>query len=353
MVEDIRNFSVGELEARFKSQGMETYRARQVFGWLYQKKAEDFSLMTNLSGAVREKLGRFYMIDRPVAEKILTSRDLTQKFLFRLSDGAMIESVSIPFKSRLTACLSTQVGCKFSCAFCASGSAGFKRHLTTGEIVGQLVAVLNNTPEGKVSNVVFMGVGEPLDNYDHLLGAIRIINHPLGIHLGIRKMTISTAGLAPAIERLSKEALQLELSVSLHAATDQKRDAIMPVNIRYPLKKLMAAVRVYAAATKRKVTFEYILLGSANTLPEDAQALTKLLHGLDCRVNLIPYNPTASRSAFQMPTKIETLFFKNALQKNGVDVTLRQPRGTDIGAACGQLRINASKKKDIRDEKNP
>jgi 23S rRNA (adenine2503-C2)-methyltransferase len=190
-----------------------------------------------------------------------------------------------------------------------------------------------------------MGVGEPLDNYDHLLAAIRIINHPLGINLGIRKMTISTAGLAPAIERLSKEGLQLELSISLHAATDVKRDAIMPVNIKYPLKKLMAAVRMYAAATKRKVTFEYILLGGYNTLLDDAQALIRLLRDLDCRVNLIPYNPTSSRAAFVMPAKLETLFFKNALEKSGIDVTLRQPRGTDIGAACGQLRINTLKSK--------
>lgn len=346
MVEDIRSFTPQELEARFKGQGMEAYRARQVFGWLYQKKVEDFSLMKNLSPDVREKLSRFYAIPKLAAEKILTARDLTQKFLFRLDDGMMIESVSIPFKSRLTACLSTQVGCKYSCAFCASGSAGFQRNLSVGEIVGQLVALTNNVPEGRVSNVVFMGVGEPLDNYDHLLKAVRIINHPMGINLGIRKMTVSTAGLAPAIERLSKEGLQLELSVSLHAATDEKRDVLMPVNIRYPLKKLMGAVRVYAAATKRKVTFEYILLGQYNTKLEDAQALGRLLRNLDCRVNLIPYNPTVSRAAFEMPAKLEVLFFKSHLEKNGIDVTLRHPRGTDIAAACGQLRINAHKNRE-------
>ncbi len=343
MVEDIRNFLPQELEARFRSQGMEPYRARQIFQWLYQKGAEDFSRMTNLSADAREKLGRYYRIGKLSAEKILTSRDLTQKFLFRLTDGALIESVSIPSKSRLTACLSTQVGCKYSCAFCASGSAGFRRNLETCEITGQLVALRANVPESRVSNIVFMGVGEPLDNYDHLLRAIRIINHPLGINIGIRKMTISSVGLAPAIERLAKEGLQLELSISLHAATDAKRDAILPVNVKYPLKTLLKAVRGYAAATKRRITFEYILLGGFNTLPEDAQALARLLHGLDCCVNLIAYNPTQSRMAFTSPTKLEALFFKNYLEKQGFEVTMRQPRGQDIAAACGQLRHNTLK----------
>lgn len=337
MMEDIRDFTLLELEAKFKRFGIERYRARQVFEWLYKKGIEDFSLMTNLSSDVRKILSQYFSIGNIYCEEIMTSQDLTQKFLFRLKDGALIESVSIPFKSRLTVCLSTQVGCRFSCSFCASGMLGFKRNLSVSEIIGQLIAIRNNVPEGRLTNLVFMGVGEPLDNYDNVLRAIRMINSEAGIRLGIRKMTISTSGVAPAIERLSREGLQIELSVSLHAATDEKRSAILPVNKRFPLKVLMRAVRSYADATKRKITFEYVLLGGFNTAPEDAHSLVRLMRGLNARVNLIPYNPVFSRLHFQAPVKLEVLFFKSHLLKNGIDATVRQPRGTDIAAACGQL----------------
>ena len=345
MVEDIRNFSLGELEKKFQVLGIPAYRARQVFEWLYKKGVEDFSLMKNLSQDLKETLSKYYVIGDIHLEKIETSSDLTQKFLFKLKDDMLIESVSIPAKSRLTVCLSTQVGCKFSCTFCASGVLGFKRHLSTSEILAQLIAIRKNVPEGKITNVVFMGVGEPLDNYDNLLRAIRIINAESGIRLGARKMTISTVGMAGAIERLSKEGLQVELSVSLHAATDEKRNALLPINKRFPLNVLMKAVRNYITVTKRKVTFEYVLLGGYNTSVEDAQNLSRLLRGLIARVNLIPYNVTLSRMRFQPPTKLEVLFFKSYLEKNGIDVTWRLPRGNDITAACGQLRYNASKEK--------
>jgi 23S rRNA (adenine2503-C2)-methyltransferase len=343
MVEDIRNFTLPELESKFKALKIEPYRARQVFEWLYKKGVEDFALMTNLPQDIKKTLEQYFSIEKVLLEKIETSLDLTQKFLFRLKDDALIESVSIPFKSRLTVCLSTQVGCKFSCAFCASGLAGFKRNLSVSEILAQLLSIRKNVPDGKISNVVFMGVGEPLDNYDNLLRAIRILNTELGLRLGIRKMTISTAGFAPAIERLAKEGLQLELSVSLHAAADEKRNEILPINRRFPLKVLLEAVRAYGAATKRKVTFEYVLLGGYNTTIEDAQQLIKLLRGLNVRVNLIPYNPTHSRIHFQAPTKLEVLFFKSYLSKKGIDVTWRTPRGSDIAAACGQLKYNVLK----------
>ena len=338
MVEDIRNFTLPELEDKFKALGIEPYRARQVFSWVYKKGIEDFSLMTNLSADIKEKLSGYFALESLKVEEIETSQDLTQKFLFRLHDDSLIESVSIPFKSRLSVCLSTQVGCRFSCAFCASGSLGFKRNLETAEILAQYIAMRKNVAESRITNVVFMGVGEPLDNYENVLRSIRIMNAELGIHLGIRKMTISTSGIAPAIERLSKEGLQVELSISLHAADDEKRSGLLPVNRRYPLKVLLGAVRTYIAATKRKVTFEYVLLGGYNTSVEDAQALVRLLRGLDSKVNLIPYNPSHSRIRFEAPTKLEVLFFKSFLIKNGIDATVRMPRGSDIMAACGQLR---------------
>jgi 23S rRNA (adenine2503-C2)-methyltransferase len=337
MIEDIRNLTLKELEKSFQTRGLPSYRARQVYGWLYVKSADDFSLMTNLPQDVKEFLQEFYTISAPVVEKILTSSDQTRKFLLRLQDGSLIESVSIPAASRLTACLSTQVGCRYCCAFCASGSAGFKRHLEVSEILGQFLTIAKNNPQSRISNVVFMGVGEPLDNYDNLLRAIRILNDEHGIKLGARKMTISTCGLSQRIERLSREGLQLELSVSLHAAIDEKRSQILPVNKRFPLKPLIEALRLYAKATKRKITFEYVLLRGFNTAVEDAQALVRLIHGLNARVNLIPYNPVASRMGFEPPVKLEVLFFKNYLEKHGVDVTWRMPRGADIAAACGQL----------------
>ncbi len=334
---DIRNFTLGELEDKFKALGFEPYRARQVFGWLHKKGAEDFSLMANVPQDVRDRLKEVFFIEKTGIEKIETSRDMTQKFLLKLSDGSLIESVSIPAKSRLTACLSTQVGCRFCCTFCASGSLGFKRNLSTAEILAQFMTIRKNVPQNRITNVVFMGIGEPLDNYENVLRSVRILNAELGVNLGIRKMTISTSGVAPSIERLAKEGLEIELSVSLHSAIDEKRSAILPINKKYPLKALLDAVKQYYLATKRKVTFEYALLGGYNTGIEDASALTRLIRGLNVRVNLIPYNTADSKLGFQAPAKLEVLFFKNYLAKHGIDVTLRMPRGADIAAACGQL----------------
>ncbi|HQP91740.1 MAG TPA: 23S rRNA (adenine(2503)-C(2))-methyltransferase RlmN [Candidatus Omnitrophota bacterium] len=343
MIEDIRNLDLSELELSFKALGLEVYRARQVFDWLYKKGVEDFSLMKNLGDKTREKLTEYYSLEPLKIGTIETSRDLTQKFLFCLKDGNYIESVSIPFKSRMTLCLSTQVGCRFCCSFCASGASGFKRNLEVSEIIAQFIAMRKNVPEGSVSNVVFMGVGEPLDNYENVLKAIRIMNAQEGIRLGIRKITISTSGLAPSIERLAKDDLGLELSVSLHAAIDEKRSQIMPVNKKYPIKILFKAIKNFMEKTKRKVTLEYALIGGFNTGVEDAEQLVRLARGM--KVNLIPYNPAESRYRFEAPSKLEVLFFKNYLSKKGIDVTVRMPRGTDITAACGQLRINADKKK--------
>ena len=338
MVEEIRDFTLKELEERFQKLGIERYRAAQVFGWLYARGVDDFSLMTNLSAPLRERLRASFVIEGMDVEKVQTAADGVRKFLFRLKDGSRIEGVAIPHGERWTACLSTQVGCRFGCVFCASGASGFKRNLSAAEIVGQLLTVRRRLPEGHVSHAVFMGVGEPLDNYDNLLRSVRIMNEEKGLHLGVRKMTVSTCGLAGGITRLAGEGLELELSVSLHAATDKKRSEIVPVNRIDPLKRLLPAVKAYIEETGRKVTFEYVLLGSTNTSIEDARDLVRLVRGMNVKINLIPYNDAQARGAFRAPTKLEALFFKNYLSKNRIDVTLRRPRGGDIRAACGQLR---------------
>ncbi len=343
MAEEIRDLTLKELEARFAKLGIERYRAAQVFRWLYVKGVDDLSQMTNLPAPLRARLAASFVIGGMDAEKVQKAADGVCKFLFRLKDGARIEGVAIPHEGRWTACLSTQVGCRFGCAFCASGASGFKRNLSAAEIVGQLLAVRRHLPEDPVSHVVFMGVGEPLDNYDNLLRSVRILNEEKGLHLGIRRMTVSTCGLAGAITRLAGEGLELELSVSLHAATDEKRSEILPVNRLDPLKRLLPAVKTYIEETGRKVTFEYVLLGSYNTSVEDARGLVKLVRGMNVKINLIPYNEAQTRGAFQAPTKLEALFFKSYLSRHGIDVTLRRPRGGDIRAACGQLRAQAIK----------
>lgn len=355
MIEDIRNLSLEVLSHRLVKLGFESYRGRQVFEWLYKKGVSDFDAMKNLPAPLKDKLKSYFFIKNVEVRDIRTSNDLTQKFLFALNDGNLIEGVSIQAKSRCTACLSTQVGCRWACSFCSSGARGFKRDLSVSEILGQLLLIRQNVPERKITNVVFMGVGEPLDNYDNLLAAIRLINDPAGIHLGIRKMTVSTSGLADRIDRLSKEGLELELSVSLHAADDEKRTKLMPVNARYPLKELVQSIAGYIEATKRKVTIEYVLLGGLNTSVEDAQGLIKLLRGLHVKVNLIPFNPSSRSSRFEAPAKLEVLFFKSYLLKHGLDATLRVPRGEDIAAACGQLvwsvdKEQAAKKKSEQGE---
>jgi 23S rRNA (adenine2503-C2)-methyltransferase len=341
VVEDIKGLTLQEMEERFGKLGIERYRAAQVFKWVHRKGVADLALMTDLSGPLRERIGASFLVEEPEVETEQVASDGVVKLLLRLKDGCRIECAAIPLQGRWTACLSTQVGCRFGCAFCASGASGFQRNLSAGEITGQLIALRRFLAGENFSHVVFMGVGEPLDNYDSLLKAVRILNAKEGLHLGMRKMTVSTCGLAAAIARLAREGLELELSVSLHAATDKKRSVLLPVNRRYPLKGLMAAVRTYIDGTGRKVTFEYVLLGSFNTSPEDARDLVKLVRGMNVKINLIPYNATRTRADFQAPTKLEVLFFKTTLSRQGIDVTLRRPRGGDIRAACGQLRAQA------------
>ena len=337
-ITDIRNYSLEELEGVFKQWGLSAYRARQVFSWIYQERVSSFEAMTNLSLDLRSRLKERFVFQPLELEKLRESADGTKKFLFRLGCGNLIESVLIPVKERLTACLSSQAGCPFSCGFCASGITGFKRNLSSGEITGQLLEISYKlSPESAITNVVFMGAGEPLDNYENVLKAVRIINSRDGFNVGARRITISTCGIIPGIKRLSNEGLQIELSVSLHAADEKTRSRLMPVNKKYHLRDLISACKDYAALTKRQVTFEYVLIKGINCSKEAADNLVKLLAGWECKVNLLVYNRVEEFS-YQPPDEREVEFFRWLLRKRGIVVTLRKSRGKDIDGACGQLR---------------
>lgn len=336
---DIRNYTLGELGDLFKNWRIDIYRAKQIFSWLYKEKVLSFDNMTNLSAELKEKLRKRFTLNELRLAKEEISKDETRKFLFCLKDDNFIESVLIPFKDRITVCLSTQVGCKYRCGFCASGLYGFKRNLETYEIIAQVLEINRQLKDRKrVTHVVFMGTGEPLDNYESLLAAIRIINSKEGLNIGARRITISTSGVIPAIERLSKEGLQIELSVSLHASDEQTRSKLMPVNKKFPLGELIAASKRYALITGRQVTFEYALIKNENCSFNAAEKLIKLLKGWNAKVNLIPYNPI-SEFSYQAPSRNEALGFKRQLERARIPVTVRKSRGEDIQGACGQLRL--------------
>lgn len=342
MKRDLKSITIQELSDYLRDLKCLPYHAKQIFSWVYQKGIEDFSLMTNLSLGLRQKLNENCYFSQLNLKKRLISKDATRKYLFELEDGNVIESVVIPHKDRTTVCLSTQVGCKFACEFCASGILGFLRNLNQAEILNQITEIKKDIKKD-IHNIVFMGIGEPLDNYDALLSSIRIINAKYGFNIGQRKITISTAGLVEGIRRLAQEGLQIELSVSLHSAMDKKRDQIMPINRKCTLHKLLSCLKDFTKLTKRKITFEYMLIGEFNTTIDDAKALVALIKRVDCKVNLIPFNPI-EKVDFIAPKKLEILFFRDYLTKNKINVTIRQPRGQDIDAACGQLRLqNISK----------
>jgi 23S rRNA (adenine2503-C2)-methyltransferase len=332
----ILDLNLKDLEAYLKGKGFPGFTADQIFSWIYKGGIYDFERMTDLSKALRNLLRRnFYILSLALIEKQVSS-DGTEKFLFGLFDHQGIESVLIPTSRRLSACISTQVGCKFACRFCASGMQGWRRDLTTGEIIEQVI-YLKDQVARRLNNLVFMGVGEPLDNYDNLLNAIRILNSHHCLNIGARRMTVSTCGLIPGIERLAKENLQIELSISLHAADNQTRTYLMPINKRYPLEKLLPACRAYFKKTKRQITFEYVLIKGINSDLRQAKKLRRLLIGLDAKVNLIP--ASKFKDGFSAPDKLDMLLFRDILIKAGIPATIRRPRGADIQAACGQLRL--------------
>lgn len=327
-----------ELEAFCKESGQPAFRAKQIWDWLYAQQVSSFEEMKNLPAAFRDQLGEAFNIQS--LEKIETSgaRGETQKLLSRLGDRELIETVLIPAPKRQknTVCVSSQVGCVYGCAFCASGQNGVIRNLSAGEIVGQIMAVTRELGQ-RPDNIVYMGIGEPFDNYDEVMKSIRILNHPNGLNIGARKITVSTCGVVPGIERFSEEGLQVELSVSLHAPDEEIRSQIMPVNETWPMDELLDACRVYTEKTNRIITFEYTLIKDLNDSVEQARQLVSLLKKFPCRVNLIPLSPVEEFDG-ERPDEQSMKTFFQTLEKAGINTTLRNSKGTRLKAACGQLR---------------
>jgi 23S rRNA (adenine2503-C2)-methyltransferase len=342
-MQDITGLTLDELKRLFEKWGEPCFHAQQIFSWIYKKGIIEFDKMSDLSRDLRKRLKENFSICDLELTEILESRDGTKKFLFRLKEGNFIEAVIIPTEKRITGCISSQVGCKFACRFCASGLLGFKRNLNCSDIINEVLYLKNNSSGKLLTHIVFMGTGEPLDNYDNVLKAIRIINSDYGLNIGARRITISTCGIIPAIKRLAGEGLQIELSVSLHAGDDETRFKLMPITKIYPLKELISACREYIRKTNRQVTFEYVMVKGINSHLHDAMKLGKILKGLNCKVNLIPFNPV-KEGKFYPPDKSGILLFKERLLKSGVNVTLRKGRGQDIEAACGQLRLRYEKR---------
>jgi len=332
---DIKDFTLEELKARLEKWGEPSYRATQVFDWLYKKGATSFEAFTDLPKSLRQKLEEYFSPRSLVLMEQVTSRDGTEKFLFELSDGHFIETVLIPAGKRKTLCLSTQVGCKFACAFCASGMAGFKRNLLPSEIIGQIL-FLRDELSVHLTNFVFMGMGEPLDNYENVIKAVRIMNDPKGLGIAARRITISTSGVSSALERLKNVKLQVNVSLSLHALRDELRSKLMPINKKYPLAGLLQACQDYIEKTGRKVTLEYILLREINDSAEDARRLAAVAKRLRAKVNLIPSSQICGL-AYEPSPKARAELFLKWLEEKGVGATLRRSKGADIQAACGQL----------------
>ena len=358
---DIKSQTADELKAAFKELGQPEYRVSQLWEWLYVHRVCDWEAMTNLPKALREQLRSRYTLRCLELAREQGSHDTTQKFLWRLADHSLIESVLIPANPALygepsdrhTLCVSTQVGCAYGCAFCASGLEGWKRNLDPDEIVDQVLAVeraARRSPELRsesgserlVSNLVIMGMGEPLANYDNLMKALVILNAPWGGGIGARKITISTSGLAPQIRKLADEPLQFRLAISLHGATDEVRAKIMPVNRKYPLRELAAACEYYQTKRGRMITFEYILIAGVNDGLDQIKPLAALARRLNAKVNLIPYNQVEGLP-WERPDESRQQQFLEALEAEGITATLRREKGHDIDAACGQLRLKTER----------
>jgi 23S rRNA (adenine2503-C2)-methyltransferase len=347
----IYGLSLQELESWCSARGEKAYRARQLFQWVYRKRVGDFDQMSDLAAEFRKGLAETFYISCLQVVKRTGSKDTTQKFLFALKDGAFVESVLIPASpalygapsDRKTICVSTQVGCAYGCKFCASGLDGWTRNLESGEIVEQIAAVERASGE-KINNIVFMGMGEPLANYANLIKAVEIINAPWGIGIGARHITISTSGLAPKIRELAEQPLQVRLAISLHGATDNVRQTIMPVNRKYNIATLMEACAYYRQRKHQKITFEYILINDVNDSLDQAIELSGLAKRLEAKINLIPYN-TVQGLTWSRPSETRQRAFLRLLRNRGVDATIRKEKGHDINAACGQLRLQTMRDK--------
>ena len=335
-MKNIKDYNLDKLKEEFISIGEKAFRAEQVFKWIYESKVQSFDEMTNLSLELREKLKKEYEFHNYKIIQKQESADGTKKYLFDVLDGNAIETVLMSYHHGYSICVSSQIGCKMGCKFCASTGINFIRSLTAGEIVEQILAVERDN-NIRISNVVFMGIGEPLDNFENVVNAIGIINNQKGLNIGARHISISTSGLVPKIYELADKDLQCTLSISLHAVTDEKRSAMMPVNNAYNIKQLMEACKYYIEKTNRRISFEYALAKDNNDNLEDAKGLVKLLHGMLCHVNLIPINKI-EKGNYTKSTNENIIKFRDYLNDHGIVATIRRELGSDIDAACGQLR---------------
>ena len=349
--QEIKDLTPEQLGEWFQGHGMRPFRAKQVLKWIYLHQAESFAEMTDLSKGARELLEKHFVLQRLKIEKKEISRDGSQKYLFRLRDGNLIESVLIPEKNHDTLCISSQVGCAQGCRFCLTAQGGFIRNLTAGEIISQVNDIKHATGStGKLTNIVLMGMGEPLANYDNVINALRVITDGnAGLKISNRRVTLSTAGLVPKMARFGHD-IQVNLAVSLNATDNQTRDWLMPINRTYPIEKLLQACAEFPLPNRRKITFEYILIKGINDTPEDARRLAVLLRPIRAKINLIPFN-THAESPLASPDEDAMLRFQNILLEKGFTVIIRRSKGADISAACGQLRARTqsplSRKSDI------
>ena len=340
-MKNIKEYNLDELQNELVALGEKKYRAEQIFKWIYVDKVKEIDEMTNLSIELREKLKKEYTMCNFKILKKQEASDGTKKYLFDVLDGNAIESVLMEYHHGKTICVSSQIGCKMGCKFCASTGIKFIRSLTCGEIVEQVLAVEQDIGD-KISNIVFMGIGEPFDNYDNVMKAIKIINNQKGLNIGARHISISTSGLVPMIYKFADEELQCTLSISLHATNDAKRSSMMPINNRYNIEELMEACKYYINKTNKRISFEYALAKDNNDNLDDAKELVKLLKGMLCHVNLIPINKIENGN-YVKSTNENIIRFRDYLNKNGIVATIRRELGSDIDAACGQLRRKSLK----------
>ena len=341
---DIASMELAELEAALEAHGHPRFHARQIFRWIYAKGVSDFARMTDLSKTLRTELAANFRVSTPSLATKDISADGTVKFLLELDDRRHIEAVFIPDTPSQTFCISTQVGCAMKCGFCLTGKMGLARNLTAGEIAGQVRVLATDLRllDSKF-NIVLMGMGEPLHNYDNTMKALRILNDVHGLAVSPKRVTLSTVGVVPALERLASEPLMPNLAISLHATTEDQRDALVPVNRKYGLADILAAARTFPARRRNRITFEYVLLRGVNDTPEDARRLVRLLGDIRCKVNLIPLNEAAGIQ-FQRPSDERVNAFARILAAAGLTVSVRKSRGRDIRAACGQLIVDGTTK---------
>ncbi len=341
---DLRAVTLEQAEELALAQGWPKFRGEQIWRWVHDKGARSFDEMTNLGQATRAKLAEVSTIGSLTLAEVQTSRDGTRKLRLVTRDGASIESVLIPSGEKTTQCISSQVGCAVDCQFCATAKLGLKRNLDAGEIVDQVYIaqklLAEVDPDRRLTNLVYMGMGEPLHNYDNLITSLRILTHDKGAGLSQRRITVSTSGLVPKLERLGNETVRPNLAVSLNAPNDDIRDAIMPINRKWNIAKLLGALKAYPLEQRRRITFEYVLLAGVNDSPADAVQLARLLRGIKCKVNIIPYNPHPE-APYARPSAAAVDLFQNECKRLGMSVYLRIPRGDDIDAACGQLANRA------------